>query len=61
MIVETLTGRVDGRFATQFRELASSVLLTDPEEDPVLAPLVSELEAPLEVTIPAAEPAWKPV
>ncbi len=61
VIVETLTGRVDGRFATQFRELASSVLLTDPEEDPVLAPLVSELEAPLEVTIPAAEPAWKPV
>lgn len=61
VVLETLTGRVDARFVTQFRELASAVLMTDPEEDPVVGPAIAELEAPLEVTIPAAEPAWKPV
>ena len=61
VVFETLTGRVDGRFVTQFRELASAVLMTDPEEDPVLAPVLTELEAPLEARIPAAEPTWKPV
>ena len=60
-VLETLTGRVDGRFVTQFRELASAVLMTDPDADPVLAPVLTELEAPLEARIPAAEPAWKSV
>ena len=61
VIVETPTGRVDGRFVTQFRELASSILMTDPEEDPVLGPVLAELDAPLEARIPAAEPTWKTV
>lgn len=61
VVIETPTGRVDGRFVTQFRELAASVLMTDPEEDPVLGPVLAELEAPLEARIPAAEPTWKTV
>lgn len=60
-VFETLTGRVDGRFVTQFRELASAVLMADPDADPVLAPVLAELEAPLEARIPAAEPLWKTV
>ena len=61
VVIETPTGRVDGRFVTQFRELAASVLMTDPEDDPVLAPVLDELQQALEVTIPAAEPSWKAV
>lgn len=60
-VFETPTGRVDARFATQFRELAASILLSDPEADPVLAPVLSDLQGALEVSIPAAERAWKPV
>lgn len=61
VVFETPTGRVDGRFVTQFRELASAVLMADPEDDPVIAPVLSELESSLEAKIPAAEPSWKPV
>lgn len=61
VVIETPTGRVDGRFVTQFRELASSILMTDPEEDPVLGPVLAELDASLETRIPAAEPTWKTV
>ena len=61
VVVETLTGRIDARFATQFRELAAAVLMTDPAEDPVLGPALSELAAPLEAVVPAADARWKPV
>ena len=61
VIIETPTGRVDGRFVTQFRELAASVLMTDPEDDPVLAPVLDELQQSRELKIPAAEPSWKTV
>ena len=61
VIIETPTGRVDGRFVTQFRELAASVLMTDPEDDPTLAPVLDELQHALEAKIPAAEPTWKAV
>lgn len=61
VVFETPTGRVDGRFVTQFRELASAVLMADPEDDPVIAPVLADLASSLEATIPAAEPSWKSV
>ncbi len=58
-IFETETGRIDARYATQFREMASAILLSDPAEDPALAPAIAELGAPCETSSPVAEPAWK--
>lgn len=60
-IIETLTGRVDARFVTQFRELAASVLMMEPEDDPIVAPVVAELQKGIERKVPAAEPKWKRV
>lgn len=61
VVVETPTGRLDGRFVTQFRELAAAVLMSDPEADPVMGPVVAELGEALESKVPAAKPTWKPV
>lgn len=75
VVIEAQASKVDARFAIQFREMAAAILMTEPEDDPVLAPALESLRTPVEIhhaplethqaslesTIPAADPPWKPV
>lgn len=45
-IVETAQGRVDGTFATQFEELARTLLNEDPAQDPALSKAHGALQRP---------------
>lgn len=47
--IEAQASKVDARFALQFREMAAAILMTEPEDDPVLAPALEALQTPLDV------------
>lgn len=46
VVIETIKGRVDATFATQFEEMAHAILAEDPNADPTLSGALGALKAP---------------